>query len=166
MAFLLEEPPNGWLVCDGSTVETEDYPELINIPGIVNNNDNTLILPDMRGEFLRGNTTVREIGSKQSGTKHIAIMSLPPLTTPTGEFRLRMPTTTVLGGNISSEDMDSTIALSSNETVRITSAISVSSSSSTFKQFTSRPNNTSILFCIKYTSTFQEDLIISNNENN
>ncbi len=51
--------PNGWLLCDGSTVSSNDFPALFNAIGEAHGDggdgpDGLFDLPDYRGRFLRG----------------------------------------------------------------------------------------------------------------
>jgi microcystin-dependent protein len=44
-----------WKVCDGSSLQADEYPELFNALGYLYGGENgTLKLPDLRGKFLRG----------------------------------------------------------------------------------------------------------------
>ena len=57
IAFAGDQPPAGWLVCDGSEVRRDAYPALFNAIGIrhgAGNGTTTFNLPDYRGRFLRG----------------------------------------------------------------------------------------------------------------
>lgn len=52
-AGAIESIPDGWLVCDGSSFSSDDFPELANV--LKNYWSNTGdALPDLRGMFLRG----------------------------------------------------------------------------------------------------------------
>jgi hypothetical protein len=49
--------PNGWLICDGSTVSRKTYSDLFKVIGTtfgVGNSNDTFTLPDMRGRCLSG----------------------------------------------------------------------------------------------------------------
>jgi microcystin-dependent protein len=48
--------PNGWLVCDGSTKQKSDYPYLAAVLGSLYGaaTSTTFVLPDLRGEWIRG----------------------------------------------------------------------------------------------------------------
>ena len=49
--------PQGWLLCDGSTVSRSAYPELFSAIGTAHGSGDgstTFHLPDLRGRFLRG----------------------------------------------------------------------------------------------------------------
>lgn len=51
----LYPPAAGWLVCDGSSLNRNDYPELFSALGyLYGGSGNTFLLPDLRGMFLRG----------------------------------------------------------------------------------------------------------------
>lgn len=71
------DPPNGWLVCDGSAISRTKYGELFNVLGSTfggGDGSTTFNLPDLRGEFIRGYSAGSSIdsgrifGSKQDGT--------------------------------------------------------------------------------------------------
>lgn len=50
-------PPDGWLVCDGSTVSRTSYAKLFLVIGTtygLGDGSTTFTLPDLRGEFVRG----------------------------------------------------------------------------------------------------------------
>lgn len=55
--FWRSTAPAGWLVCDGSAVDREDYADLFAVIGVSagpGDGSTTFNLPDLRGEFLRG----------------------------------------------------------------------------------------------------------------
>lgn len=57
MAFAGQEPPRGWLMCDGSSVSRTTYPALFEAIGTTHGNGenaSSFQLPDYRGRFLRG----------------------------------------------------------------------------------------------------------------
>jgi len=58
MAFAGITPPQGWLVCDGDTINQSNYPELYKTIGTIwgsgDNKPGSFNLPDLRGMFLRG----------------------------------------------------------------------------------------------------------------
>lgn len=50
-----ERVPNGWLLCDGRSVQRSMYPALFDAIGTAHGGDgNNFNLPDLRGRFLRG----------------------------------------------------------------------------------------------------------------
>ncbi|WP_019219714.1 phage tail protein [Bartonella florencae] len=54
--FAMQEVPNGWLLCDGTTYKRKDYPRLFRAIGDKwgKDSDTTFKVPDFRGMFLRG----------------------------------------------------------------------------------------------------------------
>lgn len=57
IAFAGTTPPDGWLVCDGSILDRDDYPALFAAIGTTHGEGGepgTFRLPDHRGRFLRG----------------------------------------------------------------------------------------------------------------
>ncbi len=55
--FLADEPPAGWLECDGAAVSRSTYTALFTVLGTVfgaGDGETTYALPDLRGEFVRG----------------------------------------------------------------------------------------------------------------
>lgn len=66
--FAANNPPTGWLICDGSAVSRTTYASLFNIIGTtygVGNGSTTFNLPDLRNMFIRGIDASRAIGSIQ-----------------------------------------------------------------------------------------------------
>ena len=55
-AFTIGTAPKGWLLCDGSTYDQTNYPELFAVLGVAT-------LPDLRGEFLRGRKAGQTLGT-------------------------------------------------------------------------------------------------------
>lgn len=48
-------PPQGWLLCDGTEYNSQDYPELFAAIGVAHGGSGgTFRVPDYRGRFLRG----------------------------------------------------------------------------------------------------------------
>lgn len=72
-AFSCKDIPDGWLLCDGSSVQVDKYPDLFRVIGFTfgGNNVESFQLPDLRGRFIRGwdstgiNDESREFGSVQ-----------------------------------------------------------------------------------------------------
>ena len=140
MAFFLEEAPNGWLVCDGSTVETEDFPELVNIPGVTDNLDGTITIPDLRNEFLRGKNNVRAIGHKQAATQ-----------IPFSYTHNNVLVVTRLGSTaVTVKDHDNTTEVLN--TLHGSISVPNHPGITDFLHHTIRPQNAAVLFCIKYAS--------------
>lgn len=61
-------PPSGYLICDGRAVSRSTYANLFNVIGTIygaGNGTSTFNLPDFRDYFPRGKSDGRDIGSKQ-----------------------------------------------------------------------------------------------------
>ena len=70
-AYAAGTAPGGWLKCDGSAVSRTTYAALFNLIGTsygAGDNSTTFNLPDLRGEFIRGRSDSRAVGSKQAGS--------------------------------------------------------------------------------------------------
>lgn len=143
--FFGESAPFGFLVCDGTTYNKADYPALsTHLLALtshsayeVSGDDTKFKVPDLRGEFLRGtgtNTHTNQgsganVGVHQDGTQIPATY---------GDSNAICATT----GNIVSADA----VLSS-----LARDYAMKSNSDTAgTKYTSRPTNTSVLYCIKY----------------
>ena len=140
--------PSGYLICDGSVYNIDDYPRLANHItvnfGSVNyfggDGTTTFAVPDLRGEFLRGSGTNSHtyggegasVGTHQAPTRTPYIIS--------GSNRLSILASTTV------YNPDTT---QGNSKLGYTNASS-STSNSYPNYFTSRPTNTSVLYIIKY----------------
>jgi hypothetical protein len=57
-----------WKVCDGRSLQADEYPELFNVLGYLYGGENgTFNLPDLQGKFLRG--VGKDTASKENRTK-------------------------------------------------------------------------------------------------
>lgn len=75
-AFATNNIPNGWLICDGSSLSINEYPDLYwaigHLYGI--DGENRFLIPDLQGRFIRGwdkdgkNDENRSLGSYQDDT--------------------------------------------------------------------------------------------------
>lgn len=147
-------PPN-YLACDGAEYQIADYPYLvqhfIDNFGSVNyfggNGETTFAVPDLRGEFLRGTGTAERntgsgaaVGEHQDGTLNGAIWF------GTGHIE------------VYSDNNDAIVArkvdASTNGTRRLIVNGDIENYRSPIGQYTSRPTNTSVLYCIKYKPTY------------
>jgi microcystin-dependent protein len=147
--------PRNYLVCNGQTVNILDYPELANYFETQFGSKNhfggdgttTFALPDLRGEFLRGTGTNShtnqgnggDVGEHQDGTEHSG---------------LRGDSTTVEFNRDSSDKVavkyDTLITNKTRSIVADTKNFSVTDG----KTYTSRPTNTSVLYCIAYRNIY------------
>lgn len=145
--------PKGYLICDGTQYNIEDYPELASYFetefGTVNNfggdGTTTFKVPDLRGEFLRGTGTNSHasqgsganVGTHQDATNHIVVGSIGN------------------GGNISTRNV--TLSPGNVDGYNGGSGTdhyaNMSNGGGTKNSFyTSRPTNTSVLYCIKHSN--------------
>ena len=145
--------PFGYLACDGSVYNIEDYPRLANH---INRNfgsynyfggdgEATFAVPDLRGEFLRGTGTNSRtnqgsgatVGTHQDATRHVTITKDTNFSAPGRD-----------GQYLGPANQDSQWeSLYGN---RYASGASYNSGSNWNGYFTSRPTNTSVLYIIKY----------------
>ena len=147
IAFYGETAPTGYLPCDGTSRNTADYSELASFLGA---SGDTFNLPDLRGEFLRGAGTNSHANQGSGGTVRT---HQDATTTPNIEF---YPNTKILGLYTNS---DSTTNYPKNVDYMAKTGINGKAAQltgTTFSQsgsnmdYTSRPTNTSVLYCIKY----------------
>lgn len=152
--------PTNFLICDGTVYNIADYPLLANhftaqfgsVSKFGGDGATTFAVPDLRGEFLRGTGTNghtwtdkygisgREgsgasVGSHQSATQHTAIWSNDTRTIVVDGLNGPMPQSDSSVHGVNIQTRVSTNAAQANNMV-------------TF--FTSRPTNTSVLYCIRY----------------
>lgn len=148
--------PKHYLVCDGMEYNIADYPYLaqhfIDDFGSVNyfggDGETTFAVPDLRGEFLRGAGEATratgvggEVGQHQEPTKHIWTQINP-------NNNIVYPKR---GTKVNPEYPDKYIPES--QTTRYTN-VGSSDNATFYTNYTSRPTNTSVLYCIKYEPTY------------
>lgn len=148
IAQMGKEAPAGYINCDGSTYNISEYKQLSeyikNQFGSYNyfggDGERTFAVPDLRGEFLRGTGSNShtnqgngsDVGKHQDGTLQPAIEA-----SSGGAW---MP-----GGNVNLMNPDKAIFSSGFKNIAGQDRADSSSS-----MYTSRPTNTSVLYCIKY----------------
>lgn len=156
-------PPEEYLACDGTSYNITDYWELAdfikNQFGSYNyfggDGTTTFAVPDLRGEFLRGTGTNSHtnqgsgasVGVHQDGTEHNVFVTS---SIAGNEIRIRG----VDGSSYEQLDYtnrDSTITTTKQQSFKPESMASASVTADGF--YTSRPTNTSVLYCIKYTNS-------------
>lgn len=155
--FLLPQAPTGWLACDGGTYAVADYKalydKLVLLPSETRatwgNADwvTEFNVPNLQGEFLRGSGANGH--SNQGSGSNVGIHQDGTLVT---NYYIYDDKITVYGNEstthrISNSDY-SEPSVNSQHCVRLTGTSSTSNSS---RYYTSRPTNTSVLYCIKYT---------------
>ena len=149
--------PTGYFTCDGTEYNIVDYPNfcdyLITQFGSVNyfggDGEITFAVPDLRGEFLRGSGTATrdsgsggEVGEHQEPTQHIGIRSMSDGNSLYVGWQ---------DGNHATENYpDVTKYLEGSRYTQKASATKSSTTAERVDYYTSRPTNTSVLYCIKY----------------
>ena len=165
--YMGNNAPKHYLICDGHEYNIIDYPYLVqhftdefgssNFFG--GDGTTTFAVPDLRGEFLRG-TGVNyhanqgsgsDVGEHQDGTEHIYF----GVNTSTGELWTDTSSPRPGGTQIGISKTDSMLGLTTqlnNKGYR--AALSTWDGATNQSHFTSRPTNTSVLYCIKYEPTY------------
>lgn len=169
ISFMGNTAPNGYFACDGTEYNIADYPDFVKYLeeqfGSINyfggDGETTFAVPDLRGEFLRGTGTGTrntgsgaKIGVHQDGTEIPFIIG--GLTKPTSSTNA----TGTLGFRYDKTDTDEYVNVAKIDKSIPTSdgkvagfkLVNVSEGSSSYAtaSYTSRPTNTSVLYCIKY----------------
>ena len=172
ISYMGNTPPEDYLACDGSVISIISYKELADFFEVQFGSCNyfggdgttTFAVPDLRGEFLRG-TGINSHANQGSGTTvgtHQNATSFPVI----GVYNIdgssgsgvRIDARFNTANNTATipNNFDTTITLSGNTAKYMisNSNSTYSMTDNTFSNYTSRPTNTSILYCIKYrTST-------------
>ena len=161
ISYMGTTAPEDYLICDGTVYNIADYNDLadfINTQfGSYNkfggNGTTTFAVPDLRGEFLRGSGTNSRtnqgsgtsVGTHQDATEfpYMGFTGSDNMWTTQG--KLSNGSTTILIRNQDSNISGSTNGLYINKT-------GVNPTAGTIVEVTSRPTNTSVLYCIKYTN--------------
>lgn len=141
--------PTNYLICNGTEYQIADYPYLvqhfIDNFGSANyfggDGTSTFAVPDLRGEFLRGTGTASRntgsggaVGTHQNATTHVTAQAV------SGQVLATVTT-------VSNADKSGGQVKAQRSTA--------SQTSGTFAtNYTSRPTNTSVLYCIKYQPTY------------
>ena len=155
ISYLGNEPPNGYLVCDGKEYQIADYSQLAAFFekefGSKNHfggdGTSTFAVPDFRNLFLRGfhgeseEQLSGEIGAKQEGTEHYNIVPTndgwrAPRRFSVNESESPVPNADkMIGGLVSA----SATAMSN-------------TGAKVYDSYTSRPVNAAVQYCIKATN--------------
>ena len=164
ISYMGTTAPEEYLACDGTVYNINDYWELADFINAQFGSKNffggdgtiTFAVPDLRGEFLRGagtnshanNGNGASVGVHQDGTQYNNIYG-------DGVGSVVMPGTGVdtsndrLNGN--NYNIDKYITKYGAPKLRYTGFNSATTSGMN-SHYTSRPTNTSVLYCIKYTN--------------
>lgn len=152
-----ESAPANYLICDGATYNVVDYPELCahlwslptNSQYKVSGDATKFKVPDLRGEFLRGTGTNSHADSGNGADVgvHQAPTQIPNYTSTNGEDVLIFPLHTTGADSTKPKVLNQdTVTSTSNVFKNLTPTGTQSGAIPT--RFTSRPTNTSVLFCI------------------
>lgn len=148
IAYSVNNVPDGYLKCEGQAVSRTDYKTLFDIIGTTygsGDGSTTFNVPDLRGEFLRGTGTNSHtnqgngasVGTHQDGTEHLNFIP--------GSNSLNYPK--YAGASWTGTNRDTTSP--SSYSMQYYGA-GTNSGWSNGLYYTSRPTNTSVLYCIKY----------------
>lgn len=155
--------PDGYLACDGTVYNIVDYPtlaayfavqfEAADYFGGDADNDGTFAMPDLRGEFLRGTGTNSHenqgsganVGAHQDGTEHVDFRYDSSNKWVGGFARANS------GANLGANKTDSSVDAVSELCLLAGASIDTNPSWTQNRMitYTSRPTNTSVLYCIK-----------------
>lgn len=137
--------PVGWLVCDGSAVSRTIYPSLYTAIGElygVGDGSTTFNLPDLRGEFIRGNDEGRGIDAGRTvGSSQSSANLSHTHTLTVSEY---------VGGDDATTVGSAGRMLLANRNFRAGPTTVVGASSVASGGTEARPRNISLLPCIKY----------------
>lgn len=145
----------GWMVCDGRTLQKDEYPELYGMLGnIYGGDENTFNIPDLRGMFLRGvgsdpasiedRTNPKGGSGDTQGVGSIQDFALQThIHTYTAPSKLT-PSEGTEGTTVSGFDQESKTSIPQ-KTPDSTPDIKVS-------QFETRPSNVFVYYIIKFTN--------------
>jgi hypothetical protein len=157
-----ETAPKFFLICDGSTYNKADYPELAELLlGLTTHSqyevdgDNTKFkVPDLRGEFIRGtgsNGHPAEGDGAGVGVHQPATSMLMCWDTGSNlQFRALK--------NATSEITNADKSQTATGTIQTITATTSRADSGSVTHFTSRPTNTSVLFCIAYKDIYSNPM--------
>lgn len=164
IATMSNDTPKHYLVCDGTEYNIADYPYLSEHFekqfGLVNffggDGEVTFAVPDLRGEFLRGSGTAErdtgsggDVGEHQSPTiipnVYIYSASSSPTKSTLTRFYEQGKSNTVKNADTENRNMYS--YRDSDNSVK-------SGDKNGLLAYTTRPTNTSVLYCIKYEPTY------------
>lgn len=151
ISYFGETAPTHFLICDGTAYNKADYPQLWThlssltdtTPYVVDGDNTKFKVPDLRGEFLRGTGTNShtnqgsggDVGEHQDGTETASAY----ISGDTFTQKFKQSDGFVY-------KTDSLITYSTGSDSRNNS--SAASASGSYTTYTTRPTNTSVLFCI------------------
>lgn len=151
ISFMGVKPPKDYLICDGAFYKMADYPDLATFfkeqfgseSHFGENGEGTFAVPDMRNLFLRGyhgegnEQLSGNLGERQEATAHPWIML--------SDDALRYGFEFENGQNQVPKNYDTVVQNAVGSRV----IKSILSTSTDFNEYTSRPVNMAVLYCIK-----------------
>lgn len=168
ISFMGLTAPRYYLACDGTEYSIVQYPVLAKFFkdqfGSENyfggDGETTFAVPDLRGEFLRGTGTNShvnsvtgvtegnggDVGEHQNATNHLSFC----VTSNRNAIYIGSSTSTAT--HLTSIDKDTTGG--SNVSYRTSASASAPTTTTSNDLFTSRPTNTSVLYCIAYQNIY------------
>ena len=162
ISYMGNTVPENYLACDGSEYTISEYQELANHFikefGSVNyfggDGETTFAVPDLRGEFLRGTgTAARDTGSgskvgvHQDATQNLSLGYDPQYKT------FYHGATSNANEDYDVERNCDKLVYSNNTTGRSVQTTDTYAGTG-IRTYSTRPTNTSVLYCIKYKSTY------------
>jgi microcystin-dependent protein len=166
LSHMGNKAPKHYLVCDGSTYNIADYPYLathiLNEFGSYNyfggDGTTTFGIPDLRGEFLRGTgTATRDAGSGSEVGEHQDGTSLVNLGTQWNGIIYqpsKVNNATNTSNNVNTTNIDKITSVVNYKFDHMYTNNSIPAAKSLTATYTTRPTNTSVLYCIKYEPTY------------
>ncbi|MFW5799439.1 MAG: phage tail protein [Spirochaetota bacterium] len=151
-SFAMPDPPDGWLVCDGSELSRELYSNLFSKIGEIygaGDGVSTFNIPDLRGEFIRGFDGGRGVDIDRV----MGSYQLDQMQRLTGRLSSRNNVLSVQGVYTVSSRSDYQESVSTGRNgsnVYFDSSNSPNARVSETTDGETRPRNISLLYCIKY----------------
>lgn len=160
ISYMGNTPPEDYLSCDGAVISIISYKELADFFEVQFGSCNyfggdgttTFAVPDLRGEFLRGTGTNSHtnqgsganVGTHQDGTEI-------PTTESLSTFIRMYKSVNSSNNNLVPMKKDNDIKLSSGQAfIQSNASYTYDAVGNKAYAYTSRPTNTSVLYCIKY----------------
>lgn len=162
IAYLGTSAPENYIACDGSLKNKSEYEQLFNVLSTINSSvrstwgsanwSTQFRVPNLQGEFLRGSGTNSHsnqgsgevVGKHQDGTEHFRISSYRDNNT---KGNLGIYTQISKAGLIGK--VDSKVGNTSTKLWAENTFVKESTGETDSEYYTSRPTNTSVLYCIK-----------------
>ena len=145
----------GWMVCDGRTLQKDEYPELYGMLGNIHGGDeNTFNIPDLRGMFLRGvgsdKASIEDRENPQRTEKAQGVGSVQDFALQTHIHTYTAPTELTPsegteGTTVSGFDKDSETSTPGQSVAQMPGDVKVS-------HLETRPSNVFVYYIIKFTN--------------